>query len=435
MTIKIGDEDKEQMLATLAEGIGSALIEHDTFPHWPSFALAGFNSQYHLPSEGKNREFMEECVGEMPFVEFLVEKIRLELNDTRDFNGEISRKTLVGSPGYQDAHSVAARVISEFESLPWRYRVTVELPEKQFPVELFENGTIALGELASLNVPDLLFAQTNPLIHENQRRTKRMWGSGLVTSLLLGQPAWKKQSVCFSQNVSGFIGINARETPVKRAEERLESFFGLGLAKRLFSHKVDYSEQKLSLRWVVHELDAAGGSIPLTAVSVNEELSEVLRAVSSFNFHSDYPEASRLPWLQKQLSEIDRALRSKNNEKVLLASKWFFDSFKGSDEALRYVRRMTCLEILLGSSVNTVKSSLSEIMSNRLAYMIGNNYAERDRVIADFKQIYGLRSRILHQGQHRLGYRQAKLTSRLKELCEEAISAECRILIASTDGP
>ena len=66
--------------------------------------------------------------------------------------------------------------------------------------------------------------------------------------------------------------------------------------------------------------------------------------------------------------------------------------------------------------------------------MIGKRYTERESLIREFKEVYGLRSRILHQGKHRFGFRESHLTSKLKELCEKAIEAECGLLIASSEN-
>lgn len=354
----------------------------------------------------------------------------------RDFNTEVPRSPLIGSPGYRDATDLAERLVEEFESLPWTYRITIELSQKQIQPELFQTGTIPIGRDAFVLIPDLLFSETFPLNHENERIAKRIRSvRGLGALMLLGskKEEWKPDAVCFTQTVQGFIGAWGTQEPVRLAQNQLESFIGLGLAKKCFTFKNDFKDPVPQFRWIVHQVDESGQNVPMASVLVDDELSSTLKSIKSFAFAESYPQTSQLPWLNRQFSEISQLFDAPKKENLLLASKWFFDSFKGSDEALRYVRRMTCLEILLGSSVNTEKASLSEIMSNRLAYMIGKSYSEREKIIAEFKSIYGLRSRILHQGKHRIGFRESHLRARLQEFCEKAIDAECKLLIASSE--
>lgn len=436
MKFKIKPDAKIKITESLAEGLDNAVVDNNIFPNWLSFFMAGYLAQKNLPENGLNRDLMEKYVGDMPLVEFIVEKVRLELIANRDYSSEGPRCKLIGSPGYSDAKDLATRMISEFESLPWTYQVSIELSQKQFPPELFDSGVIGIGSRATLRVPDLLFAESFPLDHENERISRRMRSVRGLGMLLLGnkKEEWKAEGVCFSQTVHGFIGAFGGQEPVKMAQNSLEAFIGLGLAKKCLTFTSKLNDPTPKFRWIIHQTDEFGKNIPVTALEVDDELSNTLKSVETFAFAENYPEVSRIPWLRKNFSEIGKLFDAEKNQSLLLASKWFFDSFKGTDETLRYVRRMTCLEILLGSSVNTDSSSLSEIMSNRLAYMIGKRYTERESLIREFKEVYGLRSRILHQGKHRFGFRESHLTSKLKEFCEKAIEAECGLLIASSEN-
>ncbi len=437
MTFKLKPELRLKIIEELSSGFKSLQVECETFPNYLSFFMASYLAQKNLPENGPNRDYMERFIGEMPLIEFIVEKIRLELMAERDYNSESPRSPLIGSSGYPSAGELAERLVAEFESLPWVYRITIELSQKQVPPELFDGGSISIGDNATLHKPDLLFSEAFPLDHENHRISRRMRSiRGLGALMLLGDKKedWKPEAICFTQVVKGFIGAFGGQEPVQLAQNQLESFIGLGLAKKCFTFKNDFKDPAPQFRWIVHQVDEDGQNVPMASLSVDDELSSTLKSIRSFIFSENYPEYSRVPWLIRQLKEISLLYDAQKNENLLLASKWFFDSFKGSDEALRYVRRMTCLEILLGSSVNTQKTSLSEIMSNRLAYMIGKSFSEREKIMSEFKEIYNLRSRILHQGKHRLGYRESRLRSTLQEFCEKAIDAECKLLIASIES-
>ncbi|MGL1715226.1 hypothetical protein ACSTH8_00505, partial [Vibrio parahaemolyticus] len=89
---------------------------------------------------------------------------------------------------------------------------------------------------------------------------------------------------------------------------------------------------------------------------------DVLRHIKSFTFANESPENRRIPWLRGAVERCNQIFDSDKSSTLLLSTKWFFDSFKGKDETLRYIRLMTTLEILLGEHADTSKASLGEIL-------------------------------------------------------------------------
>jgi len=84
LKIKLKPEAKIKMTESLAEGLDNVVVDHNIFPNWLSFFMAGYHAQNNLPENGPNRDLMEKYVGDMPLVEFIAEKIRLELIANRD---------------------------------------------------------------------------------------------------------------------------------------------------------------------------------------------------------------------------------------------------------------------------------------------------------------------------------------------------------------
>lgn len=417
------------MRAALIENLDEIKVENGNFVNSLSVFLATYSAQAKLPKSGPKVGLMEEYVDDFPFVEFVLETIRTELNQNYDYDSDSASQPLGQIAEYTNKEALADRLIDQFEKLPNKYSVAIQLPENFFPTALLDDGAKSLGEGAGIHPPDMVFQQKFPLEHPNPRIMARAKGGGLLSTLLLGNPSWKQDQFCFVTEVEGHIGIWGSGNPMARAQDLLESFIGLGLAKLLFTYSFAFDNEKVRRNFNVHQLKGDSGEF-YTSVELNEDAAEVVRHVKSFKFDSDYPVDSRMPWLARQLSEIDKVFRSENGGRVILASKWFFDHYKNSDPALQYVRLMTCLEIILGEGNINQGISLGDLLSNRLAYLIGKDYSDRAKILKEFKEIYNLRSRILHQGKHRLKREERAKMTTLIGYCRKAIDAESTLLIS-----
>ena len=91
---------------------------------------------------------------------------------------------------------------------------------------------------------------------------------------------------------------------------------------------------------------------------------------------------------------------------------------------------MVCLEIMLGDEAPSDEAPLGATLRNRCAYLIAKNSAERARILKDFKEIYEVRSRIVHRGKFRLNREERFLLRRLNELCERVLRKELDMLLS-----
>jgi hypothetical protein len=105
---------------------------------------------------------------------------------------------------------------------------------------------------------------------------------------------------------------------------------------------------------------------------------------------------------------------SDETDRIIRAGRWLFDS---------------SLEILLGDRGNSSNElRLSELLGNRCAYLVGETRTARDEIMADFKKIYEVRSRIVHSGHSRLSNKDRELFYKLRGLCGAAISREIQFV-------
>jgi hypothetical protein len=85
-------------------------------------------------------------------------------------------------------------------------------------------------------------------------------------------------------------------------------------------------------------------------------------------------------------------------------------------------------------SAYSSKASLGEIIGNRIAFLIGETHQERISLLNDFKNIYSVRSKILHRGKHRLVGEERGSLTRLQRLCERSLGAEAKLLAADASN-
>jgi len=71
---------------------------------------------------------------------------------------------------------------------------------------------------------------------------------------------------------------------------------------------------------------------------------------------------------------------------------------------------------------------LGELLRNRCAYLIGKSHKQRKQLLDDFKEIYDVRSKIVHRGKSRLNLHERSLFSKLQWMCRRVIQEEIELL-------
>ena len=210
-----------------------------------------------------------------------------------------------------------------------------------------------------------------------EARSRVLKGSGGLALLIAGE--FEEEGVPYFQfEAAGFIGPYGGGVQFDGANRALRRFIGLGLGMKLFAHQHQFSPYPKRHHWLIHRKVDERWRLN-ERLEIDVEDSAVMDSIKLWNgFEKTYPEDQKVPWLQGLLSKVGQTLSVSPDLTLGLAAEWFFDSFKGRDETLTYVRRMTCLEILLGEHGDTSKISLGELLGNRLSYLIGRSRSDRD---------------------------------------------------------
>jgi len=425
MSLTLHQAARAAIVGKLTDSLPKIIVRNGCFLDSLTVFFAAYEAEQSLPKNGLIHDSLVKYVDENPLIDFIKEYLQLRLIDGYDYESDPESKAITDIKEFSNATELAESLVARFTSLPWEYTVSLELPPGIVPAELFAEGAIAIGEDERINVPDLLFAQDYPLDHPNEKRKARALGGGLLgwAGLAVRESKWETDRPYLMQNERGIIGIYGGGSPMERCAFNVESFLGLGLSTRLLTYKLDFKNPDRKLRWTVHEKDGDKWQL-LTRFDFDEEANQVVRHIRSFQFADSYAEEKRLPWLRQALEQIRKIVMSEENDVIRLAAKWYFDSHRGKDSTLRYIRLMTTLEILLGEHLDRSKVSLGDLLGNRLAYLIGENHKQRSEIIRNFKKIYSVRSSILHHGKHKLKLGELQHIRELDEYCRRAIEKE-----------
>lgn len=107
-----------------------------------------------------------------------------------------------------------------------------------------------------------------------------------------------------------------------------------------------------------------------------------------------------------QVENIFHKAQDKNSpilNRIKSAVTWYSSAVNADIPEIQFVSLMTALEILLVGEIskdpNQNSGSISQRLSERVAFLLGNNYQKRLELEKKAKQLYGLRSDIVHGGK------------------------------------
>jgi hypothetical protein len=430
MSLGLETQCQKRLAEKLAEELPNVNVENRMFLEYHS-ALELLSLEQVLPQTGPLKVRIEQCISETPVFDFLHGTLSRELYEKQKYDPETPLMKLTELEEYRDPVSVAQRLVGEFESLPWEYSLSIKL-ENEFG-SLFNQAIkeYSVSDLIKLGIPDDDFIEKFPLQSGiGARDISSMVGvPGLLPSLTPQQ--WDRESTYLQVKVKGFIGKYGLSAPLENTIFLLKAFCGIAIALRLFKVEHTYLptpsrakffiHRKVENAWLfekVHELEQ----------SVSDTFSYLV--LHDLEGRLDTKE-KKISWMQRQL-ELIRCVFShqEKSPKIILGGQWLFDSYCGRNHLLSFVQTMVVVEILLGEKATSDLMGLGELLRNRCAYLIGKSHEQRENILNDFKEIYEVRSKIVHRGKNQLDMSEHFLFSRLQWMCRRVIQEEVDLLQA-----
>ena len=371
------------------------------------------------------REILEQNVSGEPFSDFVTDVLSTELLKTQQYNEEQNPVPLTDIAAYRDRTAVAGRLVSEFQSLPWDYALTIEMPSG---IGDALRGVIghALSTSVCLLAPNEQFSTEYPSPPWTDVPVRPTTLQSLLSAY---QARWNPNSVYLQIRMAGFIPRFGSSAPLEEGINTIKSFFGLGLALNFFRSGSRFGEPPANVCPWVHRL--AGEKWEY------ERYTELDSSLSALVYKLEFDDRDGAVETEGERKAVAEAILERMGfvfsagppaNRLLLASHWLLDSYSGSDTMLAFVQAVVVLEILLGDKAVSEVVGLGELLGNRCAYLISKSQSERDKILEDFPRIYKVRSGIVHAGKKRLSRDEWRLFMRLRWICNRVIQEESRLL-------
>src|SRR4051812_10834242 len=159
MTIRLHPQARSRLVALLADGIANLKVTHGSFLEFES-VIHLIEIDDVLPR--KHAEIgLVGSISEQPALHFVTETIEQHLRE-REWSNDPAPEPLSTIPGYEDTTVAAEKLVEQFETLPWEYRLFAETP---FGAEYRDilGESMILGPRLRLFLPDEHHARTYAL--------------------------------------------------------------------------------------------------------------------------------------------------------------------------------------------------------------------------------------------------------------------------------
>lgn len=421
MTLSLRPELRELLVNKLSDILSRVQVSNNWFPDHRVFSeLTELEERLQ-----KNAQLWERCdefISDRPLADFFLEVLTDELKSSQKYDLATNKTPLSSFAEYRETKAVAERLITDFESLPRKYECFVKLPLINLKETLGEKQYV-LSESLSLIFTDEQHDRTFPAApFDPPTREFKLFSFGPKDEE--HKLNWLDYFPYFRVSVSGFVGTWEETSPLRRVSFLIRSFCGLALALRLI--ETTFLTWPLESYLVVYEKCESQWT-PKKARTLPTGL---VQGLERLRLHDRFSSTLMSKRAFKDVLEKLRLLfqSEKQNEKLLLAAQWYFDSYCGDSELLAFVKATICLEIILGDKKLTDIVGLGKLMSNRCAYLISTTQKERDEVLEQFDGIYQTRSSIVHRGKDRLTNSERNTLFTLRGLCSRVLRKEIELL-------
>jgi len=230
----------------------------------------------------------------------------------------------------------------------------------------------------------------------------------------------------------GYIPTFGSSTPLEFASFISRAFFGLCIAQLLLSRGRAFRMGGPHRRYLLVYMHSAEPYPFQDAYEFPIDISEAIESLAIHPFFAEkIPPEHRPQWALKDLTDIGAVMtRHVEDDRLLRAAQWLFDSYAATNPLLAFVQATTSLEILLGDKTLSDLVGLGALLGNRCAFLIGKSRSQRDKILTDFQRIYETRSKIVHRGHPRLSPTEENDLWMLRWMCSRVIQEEMKLVLA-----
>lgn len=120
------------------------------------------------------------------------------------------------------------------------------------------------------------------------------------------------------------------------------------------------------------------------------------------------------------VSESDKA----DIEHIITAIEWGLDGSANSNETMGFIQICIGLEALLDDRKPQTERGVTSVLADRCAYLLGKTPTDRANLAKQFREIYDLRSKLVHGSSMKLGDNERRLSHDAGNLLKRSINRE-----------
>jgi Apea-like HEPN len=441
MSIRLDSVLTRRLCERVSAALKSAEVENGCFLAFEFFKSLRLESEFGSKGTGDHSKpgdrlkEIEELLGEDPVSTFMYHTLWQRVRSLPYASDPPSRK-LTEFEGYTSLDDVAEEMVADLAGLPHNYSFSIALPGDATPS--ISVSPFRVDDRVQVLKPDEAFASEYPLPEDAQDEGKPV---GLLSGLG-NKLRWQSNRLYIQVLVDGFAGAygNGFYTAA-RAVDVIKEITGAGVVLGLWELKDEprarpefFSVSPRPARFVVHRR-IADCWVYQRQIELDSATNEMLRKLN-FRPRQDGSEKQADAFLM-----LLRRIFSRGNgaDRIRLALHWYLDCLHESDELMKFFRMVVVIEILMGKSdpsdktkqrgqENEAPPPVTELLSSRCAYSLGESIEEREALMRDFKRIYNLRSRIVHSGRRRIEPKDRSLIRRLNEICFRILMHEMSLM-------
>lgn len=398
---------KERLVEVLAIELEAARVYGGRF--LLKYSLRAISESRTLPDKGDVAEKLRAYIGDDPLYTFVTDELDAMF---RTFEGAEPREApLSAFEGFHDLRAVSQDLVDRLDSLPRHYWLTLTFP-RRLGEQLAAAGDIELSPRHRLVIG-------RTIIDSFEEPMPARRGLEALAMNQRHAPGLNPNASYFQVRMTGYLGGEPTE-PFFSARDDVISFLGLGTALGLFTDcPRPWEQSRVPPYWVHEEVDGRWRS------RASKELDRLhADALGELGLCDDNFNADEI---RNRLDRIGSVFRMEARN-LTLSAKWLFDSYCGHDMLLRFIQASVSIEILLGDEDADPEIGLTKLMANRFAYSIAKTPAARRELVEQFREIYKVRSKIVHRGKNRLTRGDQRNFRNLQAFCCLLIGAEQRLV-------
>ena len=367
--MKLHKECKKRLLEELTEYLPEITVSNNKYVNYKSTYNLDKIDRI-LPVKGEAVKEFQNMINETPFYTFVIEEMQRPLKNYEYKLDEKDKKyfELLPEPNLE---TLSNKLIDEFEKLPRDYKLFIKIPDcfhsllKYYDKEIIFNDRFRIIELTDDFISDAKLDTISKVITEGIFKFR-------FADLQEDHNYLEKDKLYLELTTKGYNCDYFFTETLSDSINTIKYLYGLGLASSLFRYKRNYSSNKSDGIKTFTKID--GNLIYDTFHNLPDDLKEYIYDIEFVTNLIGPNENINKDFFTYNVQLIGKLLSGQpKTQKILEASKWFFEGMSGNNELLSFIQNTVVLEILLGDKSKSDIIGIGELLRNRCAYFCFTN--------------------------------------------------------------